>query len=50
MFYQDIDGFTFEPGYEYQLTISKTGVPTAPADGPATHYQLITLVSKTPSQ
>ncbi|WP_323885915.1 DUF4377 domain-containing protein [Aeromonas caviae] len=52
LFYQQIEGFTFEPGFRYQLEVSKeqlADVPAdVPADAPSLRYQLIKIVSKEP--
>ncbi len=34
LFYQNIEGFQFEPGYRYQLTVSKEQLTDVPADAP----------------
>ncbi|WP_287146331.1 DUF4377 domain-containing protein [Aeromonas sp.] len=46
LFYQQIEGFQFEPGYQYQLTVSKERLNDVPADAPSLRYHLIKLVSK----
>ena len=47
-FYDAIEGFTYEPGYEYVLHVRVTEVPNPPADGSSVRYQLVQVVSKTP--
>jgi heat shock protein HslJ len=47
-FYSEIEGFTFEPGYEYQLLVLVEPVENAPADASSLKYTLIEEVSKTP--
>lgn len=47
-FYQSIDGFTYEPGYQYQVSVKTTNVPNPPADAPNIRYQLISVLSKDP--
>ncbi len=32
LFYDSIDGFEYEPGFEYELLITKTDVEDPPAD------------------
>ncbi len=52
MFYQKIDGFTFEEGFDYRLKIRQVQVhtpETAPADAGLYRYQLVELISKTPA-
>ncbi|MYM64830.1 DUF4377 domain-containing protein [Pseudomaricurvus sp. HS19] len=51
-FYQKIDGFTFEEGFDYRLKIRQVQVytaETAPADAGLYRYQLVELISKTPA-
>jgi heat shock protein HslJ len=47
-FYGQIEGFTYEPGYEYQLLVSVEEVPDAPADASTLKYTLIEVVEKDP--
>ncbi|WP_374071375.1 DUF4377 domain-containing protein [Morganella morganii] len=47
-FYQSIDGFTYEPGYQYRVSVKTTNVPNPPADAPNIRYQLISVLSKDP--
>jgi len=46
LFYQQIEGFQFEPGYRYRLTVSKEQLNDVPADAPSLRYRLINIVSK----
>lgn len=46
LFYQQIEGFTFEPGYRYQLEVSKERLIDLPADASSVRYRLIKVVSK----
>ncbi|MFM4823506.1 DUF4377 domain-containing protein [Aeromonas bivalvium] len=46
LFYSQIQGFTFEPGYLYELKIAKHPVENPPADAPSIRYELLELVSK----
>ncbi len=50
LFYQNIEGFQFEPGYRYQLTVSKEQLTDVPADAPSLRYQLIKVVNKVASK
>ncbi|WP_421225553.1 DUF4377 domain-containing protein [Aeromonas jandaei] len=50
LFYQNIEGFQFEPGYRYQLTVSKEQLTNVPADAPSLRYLLIKVVSKVASK
>ena len=46
LFYQQIEGFQFEPGYRYRLTVSKEQLTDVPADSSSLRYQLIKVVNK----
>ena len=47
LFYGQIDGFTFEPGYEYELRVQETEVENPPVDASSLTVTLVELVSKT---
>lgn len=47
-FYSQIEGFTFEPGYTYELRVRIEPVANAPADASSLKYTLIEMVSKEP--
>lgn len=49
LFYDNIEGFDYEPGYEYELTVERTTVPNPPADASAFQWTLVEVVSKTPA-
>ena len=49
LFYGQIEGFTFEEGYDYELQVAVTDVENPPADGSALKYTLLEEVSKTPA-
>jgi heat shock protein HslJ len=49
LFYQQIEGFTFEPGYEYELLVQVITVDNPPADGSALRYSLVNMVNRTPA-
>ncbi|ASK29763.1 hypothetical protein CEY12_06425 [Chryseobacterium sp. T16E-39] len=46
-FYSNIEGFTYEPGYEYVLKVKTEKIANPPADGSSIKYTLISQVSKT---
>jgi hypothetical protein len=50
-FYSEIEGFTHEPGYAYELRVREEKVADPPADGSSLRWQLLEVVSKvrTPS-
>ena len=47
LFYSGIDGFEFQPGYEYELTVEVTPVENPPADAPNETWALVDVVSMT---
>jgi hypothetical protein len=49
-FYGGINGFTYEPGYDYELVIGWREIENPPADGSSREYWLIRMVSKTPAE
>ncbi|KAJ6643540.1 hypothetical protein Bhyg_08502 [Pseudolycoriella hygida] len=46
-FYDHINGFDYELGYEYILKVKTEDVPNPPADGSSVKYTLLEEVSKT---
>ncbi|WP_292010031.1 DUF4377 domain-containing protein [Chryseobacterium sp.] len=46
-FYSNIEGFTYEPGYEYVLKVKTEKIANVPADASSIKYTLIKEVSKT---
>lgn len=48
LFYDEIKGFDFEPGYFYQLKINETQLDKSdiPADGSSHSYRLVTVLKK----
>lgn len=47
LFYNQIEGFEYEEGYEYELIVSEEKVENPPADASALKYTLVEEVSKT---
>jgi hypothetical protein len=47
--YDHIQGFTYEPGYEYVLLVGWREVPNPPADGSSREYWLIQTLEKKPA-
>lgn len=47
-FYDQIDGFQYEEGYEYVLEVKEEKVENVPADASSLKYVLVKEVSKTP--
>lgn len=48
LWYDPIEGFEHEAGYEYRLMISETRVADAPADASSIRWTLIEILEKTP--
>jgi heat shock protein HslJ len=48
LWYEEIDGFDFEPGYEYELIVSGNEVENPPAGGSSITWTLQEVVDKTP--
>ncbi|GAA4154841.1 hypothetical protein GCM10022217_12360 [Chryseobacterium ginsenosidimutans] len=46
-FYSNIEGFTYEPGYQYVLKVKTEKIATPPADGSSIKYTLVKQISKT---
>lgn len=47
LFYSTIEGFEFQPGYEYELTVEVTPVENPPADAPDETWTLVDVVNMT---
>jgi hypothetical protein len=45
-FYSEIEGFTFEPGFDYELRVREEKVANPPADGSSLRLTLVRVVSK----
>lgn len=50
LFYDSIDGFEYERGYEYELSVIQTKIENPPADGSSIKFTLSKVVSKTQKQ
>lgn len=48
MFYDTIEGFDFEPGYEYELLVREEQVENPPADASSLRWVLVSQLSKEP--
>jgi heat shock protein HslJ len=48
LFYDQIDGFDYQEGYEYEIQVLVEPVANPPADGSALKYTLVEVVSQTP--
>lgn len=49
LFYDQIEGFDYEEGYEYELRVREDTVVEPPADASTIRWTLIEVVSKTPT-
>ena len=49
LFYGDVQGFNYVPGYEYEIKVRVEPVANPPADAPAYSYSLVDVVSSTPA-
>ena len=49
LFYDNIQGFTFEAGYSYLLRAAWKTVPNPPQDASSRSYRLIRIESKVPA-
>ena len=47
-FYDQIEGFTYEPGFSYELLVKKEDVENPPADDSSINWILVEEVSKSP--
>jgi hypothetical protein len=47
--YDNIEGFSFVPGFEYNLLVRITWIDKPPADGSSARYKLLRELSRTPS-
>ena len=46
-FYSNIEGFDYEPGYEYVIEVRETTEENVPADDSSIRYTLVKVISKT---
>jgi heat shock protein HslJ len=49
LFYDSIEGFTYEAGFNYELGVTKTPIANPPADASNVRYTLNEVVAKTPA-
>ena len=48
--YDNIEGFSFVPGFEYNLLVRITWIDKPPADGSSMRYTLLRELSRTPNE
>ena len=46
LFYSQIEGFNFEPGYRYRLKVKVTELENVPADASSLRYTLVEQLEK----
>ena len=46
LFYDRIEGFTYEEGYRWRLEVERRRVPNPPADGSSLAYRLVRVIAK----
>jgi hypothetical protein len=49
LFYDDIEGFAWEPGFTWRIQVAWTEVSPVPADGSSRRYRLVRVLSRTPA-
>ncbi|HEX8905104.1 MAG TPA: DUF4377 domain-containing protein [Longimicrobiaceae bacterium] len=47
LFYDDIEGFEWQAGYEWTLVVAVRDIDNPPADGSSQSYRLVKVVKKT---
>jgi Domain of unknown function (DUF4377) len=48
-FLEPIEGFSYQPGYIYKLSIEVKKIVNPPADGPTQSFKLLSVIDKTAS-
>ena len=48
LFYDGIEGFTYEPGFTYVLRVAVRRIENPPADGSSRAYRLVKVLEKRP--
>lgn len=49
LWYGEIEGFDFEPGYAYEIRVSEEAIESPPADAPSVRLRLLDVVIKVPA-
>ncbi len=49
-FYDSIQGFIFEQGFEYTLLVNVTEIENPPADASSLQYELVEVLQKFPAE
>ncbi|HMS34822.1 MAG TPA: DUF4377 domain-containing protein [Ignavibacteria bacterium] len=48
-YHNEIEGFKYEEGYDYEILVNKKVIDNPPADGPSFVYKLVNIVKKIPT-
>lgn len=48
-YHDEIKGFVYEEGYDYEILVNKKTIENPPADGPSFVYELVNIVKKLPT-
>ena len=49
LFYDTIEGFDYQSGFEYTIRVERRSVPNPPADGSSFSYRLLAVLRKVPA-
>ena len=49
LFYESIEGFTYEAGFQYRLRVAERVIPNPPADGSSRAYRLVEVLMMLPA-
>lgn len=49
LFYDYIEGFDYQTGFEYTIKVVRRPVPNPPADGSSSTYHLLSILRKVPA-
>ncbi len=49
LFYDPIQGFDYEPGFDYEINVSRIEIENPPVDASNYQYNLVAVISKTPA-
>jgi heat shock protein HslJ len=50
LFYESIEGFDFQPGFQYQLKVAIEKIENPPADKSSENWKLVEVISQTPEK
>ncbi len=49
LFYDPIEGFDYQPGFEYTIKVLQRSIRNPPADGSSASYHLVSILRKVPA-